>query len=144
MTVFKRALLVVIGVAAATLIFIYVAGSMILGDMPDCDGDSEAASYVRSLPDKRLQQLYLDMAKYHSMEGVPYQGYYTSNSDIPAEFADLDILKVRPLQKHIMVVGCMDNFMYMIFEGLDGDGARQVLLQYGEREVTTEVIWKAE
>jgi hypothetical protein len=144
MNSYKRALLIVTGSITVSLVVLYVAGPMLFGDMPDCDGESEAANYVRSLPDKRLQQIYLDMTRYHRKEGVPYQGYSRLNSDIPAEFTDLDIVKVRPIQKHIMVVGCMDNFMYMTFEGLDGEGTKQILLQYGEREVTTEVLWKAE
>jgi hypothetical protein len=112
------------------------------GDAPNCDKDSDAANYARSLSDERLAALYSDMARMYKMNDVPYEGYTSFDpKGLPKEFADLKIKKVRPKQANIMVEGCFDHYMYLHFNGISDDEPKQIVLQYGEHPVGSEVLW---
>ena len=59
----------------------------------------------------------------------------------PQEFADLDVVSIRPRDARIMVVGCFDNYMYLDFYGIKDADEKSIILRYGEFEITKEKIW---
>ncbi len=119
-----------------------LVGFVFFGDAPQCDSDSEAAHYVRSLSSERLEKLHKDMEKYFHNEKGTYAEYFSaSENGLPKEFSDLWVVRVSPSRKHIMIVGCFDNYMFLHFSGIEKDEPKEITLQYGEHEVTTEVIW---
>ncbi len=133
--------------AIFTIVGGFVVVSLIVGFVffkhtPRCDGDSEAAHYVRSLSSDRLEKLHKDMEKFfHNEKGTHKEYFSASDNGLPEEFADLKVVRVSPSNKHIMVVGCFDNYMYLRFSGIEKTESREITLQYGEHEITTEVIW---
>ncbi len=116
------------------VILIYaLAIKLFIGDSRGCEGDSEAAEYARSLSQSRLKQLHKDMEKYYK-SSVSYADEIRirGNADVPDEFKDLDVAKVRPRRAHIMVEGCFDHYMYMDFKGIDDSNSKEIILRYGE------------
>lgn len=140
-----------INVFAVLAVFITIAVSIfaILGfvlssDSRGCMKDSEAANYVRSLSQDRLKKLFEDMDTYSAREDLPYAGYYAHHeNELPPEFQDLEIGRVRPRSKNIMVEGCFDHYLYLRFHTSE-NGLKTITMQYGEKDIGTEVVWSSE
>ena len=139
----KYLFLAFISLAGAFLLLSFVVGFIFLGGSRGCHKDSEAANYARSLTETRLNQLYSDMERYYHREDIPpYKEYLvTEGGEVPSEFSDLEVVRISPKGTHIMVEGCFDNYMYLQFVGIDKPAHKKILLQYGEFETITEVLW---
>ncbi|MFV8784469.1 hypothetical protein ACNKU7_18790 [Microbulbifer sp. SA54] len=127
-------------------LFFFILGGFIFGwDHPSCDEDSEAVRYARSLSEERLELLYHQMHDYSLSEDTPFGGYSRlQNNELPDEFSDLKVVKVRPKQGNIMVQGCFDHYVYLAFNGLHDSLEKEIVLSYGEFPVLTEVLWRSE
>ncbi|MBN8432261.1 hypothetical protein JF535_15540 [Microbulbifer salipaludis] len=127
-------------------LFFFILGGFIFGwDRPSCDEDSEAVRYARSLSEERLELLYHQMHNYSLSEDTPFGGYSRlQNNELPYEFNDLEVVKVRPKQGDIMVQGCFDHYVYLGFSGLNDSLEKEIVLSYGEFPVLTEVLWRSE
>jgi fumarate reductase subunit C len=129
---------IVVGFFTISLVF----GFIFFRNSPDCSGDSPAAEYVRSLSESRLERLYKDMEYFYHKDGDPYKEYLVhEKADIPEEFSDLKVVRVSPKNASIMVVGCFDNYMYLRFRGIEEPAEKEIVLQYGEHNITLEKIW---
>ncbi|MCU7843569.1 MAG: hypothetical protein KZQ93_06980 [Candidatus Thiodiazotropha sp. (ex Monitilora ramsayi)] len=86
---------------------------MFLWDVPSCDEDSEAVAYARSLSPQRLEKLFRDMEMHSVREDLPIGGYQVQRNrdQIPDEFADLKVVKIRPAEGNIMIEGCFDHYI---------------------------------
>lgn len=109
-----------------------------------CGGDSEAAKYARSLSQERLHTLYSDMERYFHDERTPWGGYDVSQAQVPKEFRDIRAVKIRPKEANIMLEGCFDEFVYLLFSGLEEPGPKSVILRYdtGVHSQESETLWK--
>ena len=138
----KYLLLAILTIIGGFVVVSLVFGFILFRNAPDCSGDSESARYVRSLSADRLEKLHEDIAHFYHMDGDPYKEYFVHDEEgIPAEFADLKVVRVSPKSVHIMVVGCFDNYMYLDFKGIKKPNEKEIILRYGEHEITTEKIW---
>src|SRR5215216_6688240 len=116
-----------------TILIIGVVVVMVILVLPKqtCDGNSKAANYARSLSKERIRQLYLDMEMYSRDERTPIDGWWVSlKQEVPLPFRDLKVARIRPREANIMVDGCMDEFLYLAFDGFGGQGPRTVTLSY--------------
>ena len=121
-------------------------------DIPSCQEDSEAVAYARSLSSQRLEKLYKDMEAFSHREDIPIDGYqvYDESNDVPDEFADLKVVKIRPEKGNIMVKGCFDHYIYLTFKGIgrraQPNDKKQIILNWGEHppNTGTEVLWSSE
>lgn len=139
----KYLLLLIVGLLTTFILLSLLLGYMFHSSSRGCMKDSEAADYVRSLSPARFERLYEDMERYSARYDMPLDGYSRhSESGLPAEFQDLEVVRVRPKRKHIMVEGCFDHYLYLHFE-IDDEGTRFIEMQYGEHDVGTEVVWKS-
>ena len=94
---------------------------------PSCGENSDAVKYALSLSSQRLERLYKDMERFSTIEDAPLDGYhkYSEKVFIPEEFADLKVVKIRPLKNNIMVEGCMDEYVYLDFKGIKSKKEKQ-------------------
>ena len=145
----KFALFVVAGFLAL-IIFYTVVLLVLIGPIPDCSENSASVAYARSLSQETLAKLYFDMEKHWATEHTPYAIGYRLDVEgeyVPEEFAHLEAHKVRPEQGNIMLEGCLDEFVYLEFEGFSSDSEptepRQIVLQYNinSYEVGREILW---
>jgi len=103
-----------------------------------CTESSEAVSYARGLSQKRLTQLYHDMEKFSNKDNLPIGGYsrHRKDREIPEEFQDLKVAKIRPSDGNIMVEGCFDHYVYLNFYGFGKMKKRhpkkEIVLSWGE------------
>lgn len=117
--------------------------------MPNCDEDSKAVAYARSLSQERLKKLYYDMERLAADESLLDLCYEEKPGEtFPEPFSDLQVLKIRPQMANIMVQGCFDHHVYLRFEGFANKRSmqqqRQIVLSWGEREPQAgeQVLWK--
>lgn len=117
--------------------------------MPNCDEDSKAVAYARSLPQERLKKLYYDMERLASDKSLLDVCYEKKPGEkFPEPFSDLQVIKIRPQMANIMVQGCFDHHVYLRFEGYVHKRSmqqdRQIVLSWGEREPQAgeQVLWK--
>ena len=66
---------------------------------------------------------------------------------VPAEFADLAVVRIRPREGDIMVHGCMDHYIYLQFEGIGitkkFDNERQIVLSWEHPpDAGEQVLWE--
>jgi len=67
--------------------------------------------------------------------------------EVPKEFADLKVARIRPSEGNIMVHGCFDNYVHLTFEGIGVEKQfakeRRIILSWGERppEAGEQVLW---
>jgi len=103
------------------------------------------------LSQETLAQLYLDMERYWATEKTPYAiGYQlgVQGEFVPEEFAQLKARKVRPEQQNIMLLGCLDEFVYLQFDGFSSDSEhatpRRIVLQYNvsSYKIGEEILWE--
>jgi hypothetical protein len=114
-----------------------------------CDEKSPGVAYARSLSQERLARLYYDMEKYSTKDETPLDGWWAHHAQppVPAEFADLDVARIRPRDGNIMVHGCFDHYIYLAFEGVGDskkfDKERRIVLSWGEHEedMGEQVLW---
>ena len=118
-------------------------------DVPSCNEDSEAVAYARSLSQERLSKLYTDMKQFSTKDDIPIDGYRINRDEgeVPIEFADLQVVKVRPSDGNIMIEGCFDHYIYLKFSGIGyrsklGD-KKEIILNWGEHppNTGTQVLW---
>lgn len=113
--------------------------------MPDCGQNSDAVRYARSLSDERLHDLFYDMEEFSKRNSTPSHGYNMLNEEIPKEFADLEVVKIRPKEGNIMVEGCFDHYVYLDFGGLGNypnPKSRLIQVRWGEgSSAGAEVLW---
>ena len=138
---------------AFALLAVFIAIVIIIGfavsflfssDSRGCTKDSQAANYVRSLSQDRLEKLFEDMDIYSAREDLPFDGYYVhQEKGLPPEFQDLEVVRVRPRSKNIMVEGCFDHYLYLRFHTSE-NGVKTITMQYGEHDIGTEVVWSSE
>jgi hypothetical protein len=114
-----------------------------------CGEDSEAVFYARSLSQERLEKLYKDMERYSIKDNLPLDGYqvYQKDSEVPDEFNDLKVVKIRPFEGNIMIEGCFDHYVYLDFHGFgllkESRPERKIVLRWGEHTgAGSEVIWR--
>jgi hypothetical protein len=131
------------------LIGILGAAVLLNGCFPNCNEDSEAVAYARSLSPDRLEKLYYDMEQLSEDESVPFSGFMRRDGqDFPEPFRDLEVVKIQPRDENIMIEGCFDHYVYLHFEGFGeepGSGsARQIILSWGEWEpqAGSQVLWR--
>lgn len=121
---------------------------VMFGDQPNaCWEDSEAVAKARALSTERLRALYRDMKKYATANDTPIEGYsrfQAANRPMPAEFADLGAIKVRPKFANIMLEGCLDAFVYLEFDGLtDSAEPARIVLTWGDHhESGQQILWQ--
>ena len=126
------------------LILIFI---VFTGPTPSCTEDSDAVKYARSLSSERLSILYDDMYKFYLSKASPIGGYYISSGEmeIPKEFGDLKVARIRPSDANIMIEGCFDHYVYLHFEDYrfkDAPEIKQIILSWGEHSNTgKEVLW---
>jgi hypothetical protein len=94
--------------------------------LPNCDEGSKAVALARSLSQARLLKLDEDMQK---IQWKDHSVGFIMGKNIPAEFQDLHPAKIRP--GRIMLEGCMDTFVWLIFER-PGEGKVKIVLTWGE------------
>ncbi len=76
---------------------------------------------------------------------APDDGYFRGTE--PIEFAYLNAAKVRPRDMNIMLEGCLDEFVGLIFHGftLEPDDVikeQKIEIEYHDREnIVREVLW---
>lgn len=119
------------------------------GCFPNCNEDSEAVSYARSLTQERLEKLYYDMERLSNDESIPAFGYRRKDGEnLPEPFEDLKVVKIRPREGNIMIEGCFDHYVFLYFKGYDKrskfETEKRIVLSWGEREpqAGTQVLWK--
>jgi hypothetical protein len=127
----------------------FVFFMIMFGDASNaCWEDSEAVARARELSAERLSVLYRDMKIYATADGTPIEGYsrFSDGGDhaIPAEFADLDAVRVRPKLANIMLQGCLDAGVDLEFEGLtDSAKPARVILVWGDHhESGQQILWQ--
>lgn len=120
----------------------FVVGLM-FGDSRGCGKESEAADYARSLSQERLTKLYSDMEYYYRKNESKSEEFNSFDSgSFPKEFEDLEVVRIRLGESHIMVEGCFDNYMYMYFRGVgNNEEEKEIVLSYGEFETINEKLW---
>ena len=138
--------------AVFVLISLPLIGYWLLTPRDDliCDEDSAGVGYARSLSKDRLARLYYDMEAYSKKAETPFNGWYVPDKriQIPAEFADLAVVRIRPGEGNIMVHGCLDHAIYLHFEGIGVEKAfakeRKIILSWGEHPPDTgeQVLWR--
>ncbi len=117
--------------------------------MPNCDEDSKAVAYARSLSQERLKKLYYDMERLAGDKSLLDLSYEKKPGEtFPEPFSDLLVVKIRPQMANIMVQGCFDHHVYLRFEGFAHKRSmqqeRQIVLSWGEWEPQAgeQVLWK--
>ncbi|MCU7844078.1 MAG: hypothetical protein KZQ93_09585 [Candidatus Thiodiazotropha sp. (ex Monitilora ramsayi)] len=138
-------ILLVLGVLASTLGFLNYAFQGIFSGATECDEDSRAVRYVRSLPEDRFARLYKDMESYSEKDIFEYENF--GSNTFPDEFNDLEVVRIRPKDGNIMVNGCFDHYVYLEFHGLGRGHKRQmkpaIQLRWGEGPTSgTEIVWQ--
>lgn len=119
--------------------------------MDDCGPDSKAVALARSLTPFQLACLHADMTELRESvmndgRGDPRRRSLTGQ-DIPVEFQYLMAKSIRPgdASPGISLKGCFDSVVFLRFHGVGEskpDGTPpQVVLQYGEDERKTELLW---
>ena len=138
---------VILALVSLPVIFILVFA--LIWPVNSCQEDSEAVAYARSLSSERLSQLYTDMERYSHRDDLPIDGYQFGDEryDVPKEFSDLKVRKIRPSDGNIMVEGCFDHYIYLRFKGIGhlakpGDN-KEIILNWGEHppNTGTQVLW---
>lgn len=71
----KYLILAILTIVGSFLAISLVVGFVFFRNAPDCSGDSEAANYVRSLSDSRLEKLYEDVKYFYHTDDDPYREY---------------------------------------------------------------------
>lgn len=141
------AILKLVSLAIAVPLVLIVMLNVFTGPIPSCTEDSNAVKYARSLSSERLANLYEDMYKFYTNKTSPSGGYYVSSGEmeIPLEFADLKVARIRPADANIMIEGCFDHYVYLHFEGYrfkDALELKQIVLSWGEHtNAGKEVLW---
>lgn len=111
-----------------------------------CGKESEATVWARSLDESRLALLYADFEKLAANENVArVYSFHGEGQQIPPDFSDLKVVKLRPKRGYILVKGCMDHGVVMSFKGLNKPGETQSIeLSWGEvpPHSGSEVIWQ--
>ena len=134
--------------SAGCLLLVLTLG--ILWDTPDCGEDSPGVAYARSLSQERLEKLYWDMERLSTQGGRASIGWdlKIGDGEVPTEFSDLSVRKIRPAQGNIMVEGCFDHHIYLTFHGVGpnsaGEEDRKIELKWGEHppHAGTQIIWR--
>jgi len=143
LSVILKLVSLIIAVPLILLVFFIV----FTGPIPSCTEDSDAVKYARSLSSERLSLLYEDMYKFYANKTSPIGGYYVSSEEmeIPIEFEDLKVARIRPADANIMIEGCFDHSVYLHFEGYrfkDTLELKQIILSWGEHSnAGKEVLW---
>lgn len=108
----------ILALLALPMILIIVVD--IVWQAPSCQEDSEAVAYARSLSTERLARLYRDMELYSHREDILLDGYQFGDEryEVPKEFSDLKVRKIRPKDGNIMVEGCFDHYIYLTFKSV--------------------------
>tara|TARA_R110002072_G_scaffold104099_1_gene228384 strand:+ start:777 stop:1250 length:474 start_codon:yes stop_codon:yes gene_type:complete len=135
--------------ALVSLPIIFVVIFALIWPVNSCQEDSEAVAYARSLSTERLSQLYRDMEEYSHRDDIPIDGYHFGDEryEMPAEFADLNVVKIRPDDGNIMVEGCFDHYIYLTFRGIGHlakpTDKKEIILNWGEHppNTGTQVLW---
>ena len=142
-----RVVLKLISLIIAVPLILIVVFIVFTGPIPSCTEDSDAVRYARSLSSERLSILYNDMKKFYINKTSPAGGYYVSSGEmeIPIEFKDLEVAKIRPADANIMIEGCFDHYVYLHFEGYRFKKApeiKQITLSWGEHSnAGKEILW---
>lgn len=121
-----------------------VFASLLLGVMAlvaqgCCSPSSDVgAATARKLSQAELRSLYEQMEQYKG----EYVAWGEPFSPLPEEFAKVGALygDVGRLDR-LVLGGCMDDKASLFFDGLHGNGQRQILLLPGER-MEQEVLWR--
>ena len=110
-----------------------------------CDGNEEAAQRMRTLPEKRLESLFLYTKERYGDGKIRSPIIFDiQQAPIPSELADL---KPKSIQFFggavgVHVSGCMDDKVYLFVHGLDPDDREpKILLSPGENQAS-ELIWQ--
>lgn len=106
-------------------------------------------AYARSLSAERLSSLYQDMDRYSRIGDLPIGGYHFGDEryEMPVEFEDLKVIKVRPDDGNIMVEGCFDHYIYLTFKGVGRlakpSDKKEIILNRGDPPQNTgaQVLW---
>ena len=111
----------------------------------NCDESSDAVAYARSLSHERLTKLFWDVEKASLDPAIPESDLPTdSDGKFPPPFDDIKASRVRPKEENIMLKGCVDNFVYLHFEGLTINKQytpkRQIVLSWGEHVTAGSVV----
>ena len=114
-----------------------------------CRESSDSVRYAKSLTKEELEILFYNMQEYWAKHDTPKHGYilYGDTTNVPDVFKKLEADEVRPLQKVIMLEGCMEEFVFMKFSGFSEDanftGKKTIELRYhiSEQETATEILW---
>lgn len=65
----------------------------------------------------------------------------------PEPFSDIQATQIRPRQANIMLEGCFDHHVYLLFEGYeaykDREPRKRIKLQWGEFESSgSQILWE--
>lgn len=146
----RNFIFVMLALVSLPVIFVVIFSPIWPGN--SCQEDSEAVAYARSLSTERLSKLYWDMERYSRREDLPIDGYQFGDEryEVPAEFSDLKVRKIRPNDGNIMVEGCFDHYIYLTFKGFGRlakpSDKKQIVLNWGEHppNTGTQVLWSEE
>lgn len=121
---------------------------LLLGcDGTQCDEQSEKVKFAKSLSQERLYSLFESIKKYRSEGHTHPFEKGSQHSPIPKEFSDIDPLKIRVERKlpTIMLEGCFDHFVLLLFYGVEEEGKGKILLQWGEGSTGgRQLLWQEE
>ncbi len=119
----------------------------LLGDFLESCAVTPKVEYAKSIPQNRLENLYYQIEKISSELDSTYDLKY-ENIKYP-QISDINFSFIRKHSEdkvHMMLGGCVDNKVFMYFEGLKVSSTEQALrkitLSWGEYPQVEETLWK--
>ena len=137
---------IAIAALIAIIVFFYPVISF-LSNSENCDENSKAVAFARSLSQERLNKLFTDIKELKTSGKTLYYIYDAKGAaTIPTQFKDLNLKKIDGLRQSkfvkVMLEGCFDTFVFLYIYGVD-EGEAKIVLTWGEGPFAGEqVLWK--